>query len=198
MKKINLINRFLAVNIIWAFFSTGILLISAANSVMPKLSGSSKTNIESINPHFTISSKLSSCQTKQLSLSRVSVAGGMGHGGAIYVFSNTSSSDCTLNGYPKLVLLTANNYPLIGVKIKLSQNNYFHHSQQQQVSLKPKDRASFMVAHTHINRSGKNCRFSAKVEITPPGADYHFTIAEKLRSCDSISITPIEAGTIEH
>ena len=208
MEKSNLINRILLTLIVCGFFSNGMLMANAVDSTVPKVVVKpiileqplrpSKKITDSLDLQARIVFKLSPCKTNQLSLRRVSIEGGMGHSGAIYVFTNTSSSTCTLAGYPGFVLLDANGRSLIGVKIKLSKNNYFHHAEQQRVSLTPKDRASFMVASTRINRSGQNCPVSAKIEITPPNANQHFTIAEKLKSCGVISITPIETGTIEH
>jgi hypothetical protein len=184
------------------------LTTSRANSDVPivntnpmtlaKLSVLDKTSLDSLDPQARIASKLSPCQINQLSLRRVSVEGGMGHFGAIYVFTNTSSSTCTLDGYPGFVLLDANGRSLTRINIKLSKHNYFHHTQQQRVSLAPSNRASFMVAYTRINRSRQNCPSSAKVEITPPNVHQHFTIVEKLKPCGAISITPIEAGIIKH
>jgi Protein of unknown function (DUF4232) len=208
MKKSNRINRFLCAYIVIAFSSSSMLVASIAKAnvlivatkpiIIEKSLIPEQNTPDSPARQTRIESKSSPCQTKQLSLRRVNVEGGMGHSGAIYTFTNTSSSACTLSGYPGFKLLDINGRFLTGVKIKFSQNNYFHHTQQQPVSLIPKDRASFMVAVTRINRSGQNCPSSAKVEITPPNANQHFTITEKLRSCAVISITPIELGTIEH
>jgi Protein of unknown function (DUF4232) len=208
MKKSNLINRFLRTCIVYIFFFSSILITSAVNSNVRRVATKpvmlekplvpDQKNTDSLDRPARLSSKLLPCQTKQLSLRRMSVEGGMGHSGAIYVFTNNSSSTCTLSGYPGFVLLAANGRSLTGVKIKLSKHNYFHHTQQQSVSLTPSNRASFMVATTRINRSGQNCPVSAKVEITPPDTNQHFTITEQLRSCAVISITPIELGTIKY
>jgi Protein of unknown function (DUF4232) len=140
---------------------------------------------------------ISFCQTSQLSLKREGIEGGMGHAGAIYVFKNTSSSTCNLYGYPKLMLLDKNGQPLKGAKIKLSTNNYFHSAQQQPVVLEPNEKASFIVSSTHISQTKQSCPVSTKAKITAPNTSRQFTIVERIRLCDAISITPIESGVIK-
>jgi hypothetical protein len=208
MKKVNLTIRCSIVYTIHIFFFTSMLMASSANSAVSTVTSKAifitkapvldKAIIGSIEPQSNITSKLLLCQTNQLSLRRANVEGGMGHSGTIYILTNTSSSTCTLNGYPGFVLLDTKDREIEGVKVKLSKNNYFHRSQHQRVSLDPGNRASFMASSTHISQSRRNCASSVKVKITLPNAQQHFTIVGKLRSCDVISITPIEAGIIKH
>jgi hypothetical protein len=180
----------------WAH--SAVPIVTTKPIAIAKLSVLDQTSTDSLDPQASTTSRFFPCQMNQLSLRRASLEGGMGHSGTIYVFTNISSSTCTLNGYPGLALLDAKDREIGGVKIKLSKNNYFHRSQQQRVSLEPGNRAYFTIASTHVSQSRRNCPSSVKVAITLPNVHQHFNIFEKLRSCDTISITPIQAGIIKH
>ncbi len=149
-------------------------------------------------PRTSVGSNPTRCRFSQLSVRRVNEDAAMGHVGVIYAFTNTSSSACTLYGYPGFVPLDTKGQPLKGIKVTWSESNYLHHAQRHQVTLASGAQASFEVVYSHIGSDDQFCSESAKVEITPPNTYHHFSLAEHLSPCRDISITPVEAGIIQN
>ena len=127
------------------------------------------------------------CQTSDLSLHQLGGEGSMGHFEVMYGFTNTSSSTCTLYGYPKFVPLDAKGQQLEEIKVI---NNYLH--QPKHLIIAPNAQASFKITYVHINSSGKQCSSSSKVKIALPNKDQYFTLVEHLRPCGEISLTPLK------
>jgi hypothetical protein len=150
------------------------------------------------NPQSKRGAQLNPCQFRQLSVRRGDASGAMGHIGKIYAFENISSSSCTLSGYPGFVPLNAKGQPLQGVKTTWSLQNYMHRAQKQKITLLPGKLASFEVVYNHVSSNDRSCSLSAKVAITPPNTDRHFSLAEKIRPCREIFVTPVEAGLIQN
>ncbi|MDF5725832.1 MAG: DUF4232 domain-containing protein [Rhizonema sp. PD37] len=147
---------------------------------------------------FNVVAFLTGCQTSQLSVRRVSSQGATGHIGVVYAFTNTSSSTCTLYGYPGFVPLDAKGQPLKGIKVTESERNYMHHAQRQRLTLTPGAQASFEVVYSHIPSDNQLCPKSAKVQITPPNTYQNFSFVEHLSPCREIFVTPVEAGVIQN
>jgi len=149
-------------------------------------------------PQSRVAANPTRCQTSQLSVRRVSDQGATGHIGVVYAFTNTSSSTCTLYGYPGFVPLDAKGQPLKGIKVTWSERNYMHHAQRQRLTLTPGAQASFEAVYSHIPSDNQLCRKSAKVQITPPNTYHHFSLADNLSPCREILVTPVEAGIIQN
>ncbi len=147
---------------------------------------------------FSVAANFTRCQTSQLSVRRVSDQGAMGHIGVVYAFTNTSSSTCTLYGYPGFAPLDAKGQPLKGIKVTWSERNYMHHAQRQRLTLTPGAQASFEAVYSHIPSDNQLCPKSAKVQITPPNTYHHFSFSDRLTPCREIFVTPVEAGIIQN
>lgn len=139
------------------------------------------------------------CLTSHLSARRANTDAGVGNFGISYVFTNTSSSTCTLYGYPGFVLLDDKEQPLEGVKVIRSEGTYFQRAEPAQlVTLSPGAQASFQIAyHNATEYQGQSCPKSAKVEITPPNTYNHFILPEHIQLCrGNLKITPVRASVI--
>jgi hypothetical protein len=155
---------------------------------------------QSSSPQDRVTSTPARCQTSQLSVRQVSSDAGVGNRAIIYAFTNTSSSACTLYGYPKFELLNADGQPIKEVRVTRSQTTYFHKTQPHLVTLAPTAQASFEIAYNVIP-DGQTCVKVDKVKITPPNADRFLTLTEQFTPCGNprarIKITPVEAGNIQ-
>lgn len=141
----------------------------------------------------SFASSRSRCRTSQLSVRPVSGDAGVGNRAITYAFTNTSTSSCTLYGYPGFALLDAKGKPLKGINIIRSQITYFQTVKPiRKVILAPGAQASFQIGYNVAN----NCPESAKIQITPPNAYNHFTLAEHIRPCKELVVTPVQAGII--
>ena len=159
-------------------------------------SGAIAAQSSNSNNRVSIASNLRRCQMSQLTVRAANGDAGAGHVGWVYAFTNTSSSTCTLYGYPGFLPLDAKGHPLAGVKVTWSNSNYLHHAQRHHIALAPSAQASFEVVYSDMSSLGENCPASSKVEITPPNAYQHFTLNEHLSPCREVFITPVEAGVI--
>jgi hypothetical protein len=64
------------------------------------------------------------------------------------------------------------------------------------VILDPAASGSFLFGYPNIPTGSQTCLTSTKLEITPPNAFGHFTIAESISPCGGeITVSPVRAGT---
>ena len=157
-----------------------------------------KTTKSSTFPN-SVASTPARCQTSQLSVRQVSGDAGVGNRAIIYAFTNTSSSVCTLYGYPKFQPLNAKGQPIKEIQVIQSEITYFHQGKPRQVTLAPGAQASFQIAYNAVHE-GQSCTQVSKVKIAPPNTDQFLTLAEQFTPCGahggSIKVTPVESGII--
>lgn len=170
-----------------------------SNIMIQSNSRNNEPSLQSTTTKNSFTSKSKHCLTSYLSVHRVNTDAGLGNFGISYAFTNTSSSTCTLYGYPRFVLLNDKEQPLEGVTIIRSEGTYFQRAVLMQlVTLPPGAKASFQIAYHSITEyQGQSCPKSAKVEITPPNTQNHFILTEHIQICrGNLKITPIRAGII--
>ncbi|WP_171165418.1 DUF4232 domain-containing protein [Streptomyces sp. I05A-00742] len=114
------------------------------------------------------------CGTSDLRISFAErLGGGMNHAGGTLELKNTSGGTCALRGYPGLGLEDARHTPLPTHTVRGS-TYYADDPGNQLIYLKPGQAAQANVAWTH---SGSEARQSSYLQVTPPAARTHRTIA---------------------
>lgn len=137
------------------------------------------------------------CLSRQLSVSHVADDAAMGGSRLVdYAFTNTSSTPCTLFGYPRFVLLDKSGRPLRGGRAvhsdQLPDGNLF----PRLTTLEPGKTAWFRI---HYNSGGagyvgKPCPSSEKVRITAPGTKRAFVLREGITLCRRVRISAVQNG----
>ncbi len=137
------------------------------------------------------------CTSNQLSVRPGQATAGAGHVTQTVSFFNTSSSACTLYGYPGMLMFDAAGEPLT-THVSRSPT-----MAERTVTLDPGAQASFLAHWADQTGYGtETCPTSSTVEITPPNAFHggyvHWMITpyggsvQNLR-CGEISVTPVYA-----
>ena len=118
---------------------------------------------------------------------------------AIHVASlrNISSSTCTLDGFPGMLLLDSNGNALPSHVHWGSIAAYqFPNVPAQLIFLPPQASASFTIAvYDSPFEQHQGCRPSTQVEITPPNNDQHLSIPAQITACGGdLYVSPVVPG----
>ncbi len=145
----------------------------------------------------------SRCKVSQLSVHLGQSSGAAGSVGQSVHFTNSSSTSCTLSGYPGMLMLNAAGRPL-ATHVRRGASATVPQIPLHLVTVLPGGRASFDLGYAAQTGYGNlHCPTSSTVEITPPNAFSHFTIAWKLQPyggtvqhlrCGVINVSPVYAG----
>jgi hypothetical protein len=116
-----------------------------------------------------------------------------------FAFKNTSSSPCTLKGYPRVQLLDRSGRP---ARRGRAVNNADLAGEQpnqtpQLVTLAPGKTAWFLF---HFNNGGaghvgKPCPTYPKIKITAPSTKRDFILREGIQSCREVEVSAVQGGT---
>jgi len=143
-----------------------------------------------------------SCRDQDLSVRHVTDDAAMGGQRTIeYAFKNTSSSPCTLNGYPGFELLDKSGKVRPGGRAIKSQQLPGDEAKQlpKLVTIDAGKAAEFRVYYNSGGAGyvGKPCPLSRKVRITAPGTTRHFVLRDQIRSCRSVEVSAVRSESPE-
>lgn len=137
------------------------------------------------------------CRTADLT---ASVAAGNGAAGTIETtisLKSSSSVPCVLDGYPGLQMLGPGG-AIIPTTVVRKGVYSFTSMAPSTVTLTNGESASFNMGYSDVPTGNEtSCPTSVDLQITPPNAYGHLTIAAKVAPCDngSITVSPVYAGT---
>jgi hypothetical protein len=128
----------------------------------------------------------------------------MGSVGSSAVFTDTSSSPCTLDGYPSLQMLDANGAHIPTLVARSGAVTTVPRLPARLVSLKPGAHATFYIGFEDATGFGAaTCPTSSRVEVTPPGDRTPITVTWHLQpyggstehlQCGRIGLSPVISG----
>jgi hypothetical protein len=104
------------------------------------------------------------------------LAGGMNHQGVVITLRNLSGRTCALRGYPGLGLENSAHRKLTA-HTHWGNTWYAHNPGKKTLTLKDGQSAEAVVAWTHANTGTSGAVHASFLEITPPGATQHKTLA---------------------
>lgn len=135
------------------------------------------------------------CFTQQLQISQAGASGATGHIQMIYALENTSSTACTVFGYPGMQMVDSAGNPMPTTVVRGNAFT-FPDIQPRAVALEPGGQASFAVDYSDVPVGNQtSCPVSAALEITPPNAFDRLVIPASIASCDSVlHVSPVIAG----
>lgn len=136
------------------------------------------------------------CQVAQLT---VAVSGSSGAAGSIYStysLTNSSSSTCTLYGYPGMLLLSGSGQALPTNVVRTSQWEGIQITPAT-VSLAPGQAAWFNTLTSDVTQATTTCSQATQVEVTPPTNTAHAVVQNRMRVCDNgrISVSAVFGAT---
>lgn len=144
------------------------------------------------------------CRGEQLSVRQVPDSEDAAMGGertVDFAFKNTSTSPCTLHGYPRLQLLDRSGRP--ARRGRAVNNNQLAGDEQNQTpqlaTLAPGKTAWFRF---HFNNGGaghvgKPCPTFPKIKITAPGTKRDFILRDGIQSCREVEVSAVQSGKPE-
>jgi hypothetical protein len=139
----------------------------------------------------------SGCTLPQLAVTSTSNAG-LGHIGAILIFTNTSQATCSLVGYPGVAMLNAQGAQVL--QAIRTPNAYLGGiptgTRPPTVILKPGGAASATLEGTDVPAgTATTCPTYPKILVTPPNATQSTTLAVSMPGCSPVQIHPVVPGT---
>ena len=136
------------------------------------------------------------CHENQLSASHVSEDAAMGGVRSIvYAFNNTSSSPCTLSGYPSFEVLSKSGRLVRGGRAArgLTRMGDEARTPPRLVTIEPGKTATFMVYYNAggAGYMGKPCPIYRRVRIIAPGTRRGFVLREEIQLCRGLEVSPV-------
>ena len=112
-----------------------------------------------------------------------------------YTFTNTSTSACTLNGYPGFQLLNKAGRPIPG-RHTVNKAKMFMDSEPnppKEVTLEPGKTAIFMIYYNNggAGYTGKPCPTYPKVRVTAPGTKKGVVLKQEIQTCIKVEVSSV-------
>jgi hypothetical protein len=118
-----------------------------------------------------------------------------------YFFTNTSSSPCTLKGYPRFELLNRSGRPARGGRAAngLTRMGEEFTKPPQAVKIEPGKTATFWIDYRARGAGsiGKPCPTYRKFRITAPGTKRGFIQRDEIEVCSGLEVSPVRAPAEE-
>lgn len=136
------------------------------------------------------------CSDNQLSVRHLSEDAAMGGlRNMQYILTNTSSSACTLKGYPRVELLNKTGGLARGGRAKngLTLMGEDYEKEPKLVTLEPGKTATFWIDY-HARGAGymgRPCPTYRKVRVTAPGTNRGFVLRVDIEVCYGLEVSPI-------
>jgi uncharacterized protein DUF4232 len=136
------------------------------------------------------------CHENQLSASHVSEDAAMGGVRTIvYAFNNTSSSPCTLSGYPHFEVLSRSGRIVRGGRAARGLTRLGDDARMppRLVTIEPGKTATFTVYYNAggAGYMGKPCPVYRRVRIIAPGTKRGVVLREEIQLCSSLEVSPV-------
>ena len=167
------------------------MLLAACGSSAPPTTATTSPNTTGAPAGST------NCRADQLGATRLATAAAAGHVVVTYGLRNTSSTTCTLFGYPGVQLVDASGRPL-PTQVSRGGSYTFAAETPVAVALAPGAQASFFLGYSDVPAGNENgCASSSRVDITAPGATGTVVVADRIAPCGhgAVAVSPVRAGT---
>lgn len=137
------------------------------------------------------------CTSAQLQVHSLGQQAGAGHIGLVIAFTNSSSTTCTLSGYPGVALLNAAGSQV--AQAVRTPSGYLGGLQSGQaipvVTVAAGASASALVEGTDASASGGNCQIYPEILVTPPNLRQSVSLTTSLPGCTPVQVHPVVPGT---
>jgi Protein of unknown function (DUF4232) len=165
---------------------------SASASASPSSSSSpSVSPSASVSPSPTVQR----CKLGNLKITPGPTQGAMGSIAGMFIFKNTSSAPCTLQGYPGMQLLDATSSPITTHVIR-GTSVVVPSIPVTLVTLAPGARASSLWGYSDMPTGAETCPASTSVQVTPPNDFSHATLHYSMSPCGGrVTVSPVRLGT---
>ena len=143
----------------------------------------------------------STCQTSQLTLAFDRSNGLVANRADQFTLRNTSTSRCTLFGYPHIQLLLANSHPT-PTQVRQATSAYLFQAALKSVSLQAGAKSYFIVEWVSGTCADYTSTAGEFVQVTPPGGTGILTTSTRagadsgIDACGNIVVSPISEVSI--
>jgi hypothetical protein len=142
------------------------------------------------------------CLDNQLSVSHDAEDAAMGGLRSMqYFLTNTSSSPCSLKGYPRFELLNKSGRLVRGGRAVngLTRMGDEFKEAPQLVTIEPGKRATFWIDYLArgAGSMGKPCPTYRRFRITAPGTKRVFVQRDEIEVCSGLEVSPVRAPSVE-
>ena len=149
--------------------------------------------------HF-VGSTPSDCTTAQLHVSAGKVGAATGHSGFPLLFSNKTSQECRLSGYPGVALLYENGRPVIQAQREpsgfIGGLPSYSGGPLPAIGLASGETASALVEGDDVPPSGvAPCGQFTAVLVTPPNATQSVRVDVGVPGCSDLQVHPVVLGS---
>lgn len=137
------------------------------------------------------------CQPDQLSLVPGAARAAAGHYAQTLVFTNTSSSTCTMYGYPGLQLVGADGQA-VDVDVQRGAGYAVQDPGPKAISLGPKQSAYFMFGAADVSQpGGAPCPAATRARVIPPNDYTQLEVAVHVAACPHarVAVSAVAPGS---
>jgi hypothetical protein len=177
----------------------GTTTTTAARGTTTTAGGNGTTSSTTSTSTTTSAPASTTCQASQLSLSAQLGNGAAGQIEQNISMRNTSSTSCTLSGYPGMQLYDSSQNPIPTNVVRGMQNfgTPAANSPAELVTLLPGALASFTVHYSDVPVGNEtSCPTSASAHVTPPNDTTSATVSLQIAPCNggTVHVSPVYAG----
>jgi hypothetical protein len=195
-----------AIVVALAALAAGSVLSACSNS--PSKSSSSttttttppttSTTATTTPPTTSTTAATTTCQPSQLRVALYGTEGAAGTNEVTFSLTNSSTTVCTMYGYPGMQLLNAGRASVPTVVIR-GGGLSFENVAATNVSLVPGQAAYFNLGYNDVITGTTTCSTATQVEITPPN-DFSYVVvpvAPQIDACNggTLHVSPVFAST---
>lgn len=167
---------------------------TTTSAAKPPASPTASTRTSSGSGTATAGSAAPNCTNAQLSVRGTEAGGGLGNGGLIVIFTNTSRTTCSLFGYPGAALVDSNGHQFAQAKRDLEgYTSGCSCTHPLRIRITPGSSASSVVEGN--NAGGNECLRGHTVLVTPPNTTKSASLPYLDAYSCNVQIHPVVSGT---
>jgi Protein of unknown function (DUF4232) len=189
-----------AIAVLAAGSALGACASSKTTSAPPTTTSTTPASTTSPPPPTTTTEAPTSTTTCQPSQLHIVKSGSQGAAGTIeitFLLTNTSTTDCTMYGYPGMLLLNTAGSPQ-PTTVDRGGGLAFENVAETDVSLTPGQTAYFNLGYNDVVSQPPACSMASQVEITPPNdTSYAVVAVPTIDACanGTLHVSPVFAST---
>lgn len=171
---------------------------SDATTTTHRSTTTTSTTTSSAGTTTTTTAGTTTCQVSNLRIAAVGQGGAAGTQEITFAMTSTSSSACSTDGYPGMLLLATTGKALPTTVVR-GGSLTFENIPPDRVTLAPGAVAYFNVGFNDVQTGSTSCSSARSVEVTPPTNTTHATVSSGLgiNACDNgtLHVSAVFAST---
>lgn len=160
---------------------------------LPAVQATAPTSTQEATLTATVAT-VATCLPTQLSLTTKQAGAAAGHSGEMGIFTNISTTVCSLYGFPGAQMLDAQRNQMTTHALWQTSAYMYSNQPKQTVQLAPGGSAYFAVTWSDVPiGSDTSCPMSSYLAVTPPNDFSVLTVPNQITACGgNLEISPVE------